>query len=153
MLLCAWVALAAGAAGAITADLDGDSVVGASDEAVLGTLYGGTTGGPAYDPSADLNDDGVIDVGDLAMFGNEFGNSGGIGDISPPRLTISLNDIPDDMNDLLVVPPERFQITLTFKSSGQDNTFKGTFVKDGDYAGQVLGSVRFRGRLYPARLH
>ena len=43
-------------------------------------------------------------------------------------------------------------VTLTFQSSGQEITFKGTLVKDGDSAGQVLGNIRFRGRLYPARL-
>jgi hypothetical protein len=39
-------------------------------------------------------------------------------DTTPPGLLITLNDIPDDMNDLLVVPPDGFQITLHLDSQG-----------------------------------
>jgi len=35
-------------------------------------------------------------------------------DVTPPRLLVTLNDIPDDENDLLVAPPDRFRITLHF---------------------------------------
>jgi hypothetical protein len=35
-------------------------------------------------------------------------------DDAPPGLLITLNDIPDDENDLLVAPPDRFRITLHF---------------------------------------
>jgi hypothetical protein len=38
---------------------------------------------------------------------------GGVDD-TPPGLLITLNDIPDDENDLLVAPPDRFRITLHF---------------------------------------
>ncbi len=37
-------------------------------------------------------------------------------DDTPPLLGITLNDIPDDENDLLVAPPDRFRITLRFDS-------------------------------------
>jgi hypothetical protein len=40
------------------------------------------------------------------------------GELRPPQLSISLNGIPEDENDLLVVPPERFRITLVFRDSG-----------------------------------
>jgi hypothetical protein len=100
-------------------DLDGDGTVGATDEAVLGSLYGAKAADPNYEPSADLNADGRVDVGDLALFGTGFGASGGATDRSGPGLFATLNHIPDNMNDLIVVPPEGFQITLDFSSTGE----------------------------------
>ncbi|HVH17853.1 MAG TPA: hypothetical protein VNF72_06100, partial [Myxococcota bacterium] len=38
-------------------------------------------------------------------------------DRRPPELSISLNGIPEDENDLLVVPPDHFRITLTFRDA------------------------------------
>ena len=38
-------------------------------------------------------------------------------DTRPPELFVSLNGIPDDENDLLVVPPDRFRITLAFRDA------------------------------------
>jgi hypothetical protein len=38
----------------------------------------------------------------------DSGTAGGSG----PQLLVSLNDIPDDMNDLLIAPPDGFQITI-----------------------------------------
>jgi hypothetical protein len=43
-------------------------------------------------------------------------------------------------------------LTLTFNGRGVENEFKGKLVKDGEAAGQVLGTCRFLGRSYPARL-
>lgn len=103
---------------ALDGDLDGDSNIGPADEALFAGLYGSEAGDALYDPIADLNDDGTIDVGDLALFAAAYGSHQGIGDISPPWLIPSLNDIPDAMNDLLVAPPDGFQITFEFKSLG-----------------------------------
>lgn len=110
--------LAPGAAFALAGDFDGDSVIGPADEALLAGLYGSKQGDSRYDPSADLDANGRIDVGDLAIFGAAFGASQGIGDVTPPVAIPSLNDIPDDMNDLLVAPPDGFQITFELKSLG-----------------------------------
>ena len=52
----------------------------------------------------------AVDHRDLGLFGGSFGASGGEVDVTPPSVFLTLNDIPDDMNDLLVVPPEGFQI-------------------------------------------
>jgi hypothetical protein len=92
--------------------VDGD------DEAFMAQMYGAAEGGSLYDPAADLIRDAVIDYRDLALFGAAFGASGGDPDATAPSLAVSLNDIPDDMNDLLVVPPDGFQITLLFDSGG-----------------------------------
>jgi len=98
-------------------DLDGDGVVGTSDEILLATLWGGSEGGMNFDPTADLDGDGVIGLRDLALLSAAFGQQGEV-DKTPPKLFITLNDIPDDMNDLLVVPPGGFQITIHFDSDG-----------------------------------
>ena len=59
-----------------------------------------------------------MDHRDLAVFGNAYGSADGSVDSAPPDLLVTLNHIPDDQNDSLVVPPEGFQITLTFHSAG-----------------------------------
>ena len=41
-------------------------------------------------------------------------------DTTAPTVFITLNDIPDDMNDVVVVPPESFQITLSFDETPFD---------------------------------
>lgn len=41
---------------------------------------------------------------------------------------------------------------IELSSQGGPMRFKGSLVKDGPHAGQVLGSVRFGGSVYPARL-
>lgn len=115
-LLCL-VAAAAGAA-LLPGDLDGDGAVGASDESWLERFYGTSADDGNYDPAADLDANGTVDVRDLARFGAAFGQGGGEVDTTPPTLRVTLNDIPDDMDDLLVVPPDRFQITLHYDSAG-----------------------------------
>ena len=99
-------------------DFNGDGVLDYLDEFLLTYFYGATPGDPLYDPAADFNADGVIDVTDLALFGGGFGTSGGTVDNAAPDVFVTLNDIPDDMNDLLVVPPDEFDITLAFDSLG-----------------------------------
>lgn len=105
-------------AGALLGDLNGDGRIDTADEDLLRSLYGAQAGDPLYDPVADANGDGVIDVRDLAGFGAVFGATGGNVDTTPPGLLVTLNDIPDDMNDLLVVPPELFHLTFAFASNG-----------------------------------
>ena len=80
--------------------------------------FGASLGKPSFEPAADLNGDGDVDVSDLAILGANFHQTGGDPDTTAPGLLITLNDIPDHMNDLLVVPPDRFQITLLFDSGG-----------------------------------
>jgi hypothetical protein len=109
---------AAAAAQPLTGDLDGNGSIDAGDEIWLKGHYGAEAGDASYDPAADPNADGRIDHRDLALFGNAFGSTGGDPDNTPPSLVVSLNDIPDDQNDLLVVPPELFQVTLHFDSAG-----------------------------------
>lgn len=117
-----WIAfgslLASPAAAVLPGDLDGSGAVDALDEALLQVFYGASLGNPGYDPAADLNGDGTVDHADLGAFGAGFGASGGPVDATPPSLVVSLDDIPDDQNDLLVVPPEGFQITLALDSAG-----------------------------------
>ena len=102
---------------ALPGDFDGDGSVAAADETLLAPLYESSSGDPSFDSSADLNGDGAIDLGDLALFGTGFGASGAT-DLAAPGLVVSLNDVPDDMNDLLVVPPDGFRITLAFDPGG-----------------------------------
>jgi len=102
----------------LSGDLDGDGVVDTSDEVLLRLLYGTETGEPGYAAEGDLDGDGRIDHVDLALFGAAFGTSGGAVDGDPPGLLVTLNDIPDDMNDLLVVPPDGFAITLLLDTTG-----------------------------------
>jgi hypothetical protein len=109
-------------------DLDGDGSVNASDEAALESLYGATAADPNYEPSADLNGDGRVDVGDLALFGAGFGASGGATDGTDPGLSATVNYIPNNMNDLIVVPPEGFQITLDWSSAGGSAIDVGSLV-------------------------
>ncbi|HEV3165976.1 MAG TPA: hypothetical protein VGZ22_18245 [Isosphaeraceae bacterium] len=43
-------------------------------------------------------------------------------------------------------------LTLGIKIGGEEETFTGTYVKQGARAGQVLGTLTFRGGVFPARL-
>ena len=109
------VLCATGAMGAVLlGDLNGDGAIDSDDETLLKGYYGAEQGDSSFEPAADLNHDGRINVLDLALFGAGFGATGGEQDGDAPGLLITLNDIPDDMNDLLVAPPDRFQITLHF---------------------------------------
>ncbi len=110
------VASAAAAQPAV-GDLDGDGLVSASDESLLASFYGDVSINPGFESGADLNGDGRVDVLDLGLFSGSFGSVGDP-DSTPPSLFVTLNDIPDDMNDLLVVPPDEFQITLLLDALG-----------------------------------
>ncbi len=105
-------------AASLPGDLNGDGQVDSADEALLVGLYGSAVGGANFDPAADLNADGSIDALDLALFGAGFGATGGDPDTTPPGLFVSLEHVPDAMNDVLVVPLDGFQITLDFDSAG-----------------------------------
>lgn len=95
-------------------DYNGDGVVDAQDETLFRTFFGSESNDPDYEPSADGNGDAAIDALDLGLFGDDYGATGGDVDTTPPSLFVTLNDIPDDMNDLLVVPPSGFIITIDF---------------------------------------
>ncbi len=133
----------------LVGDLTGDGSVDAQDEPWLRAAYGSAAGDAAFEPAGDFNGDGAVDHRDLALFGANFGASGGELDVTPPVVLLTLNDIPDDMNDLLVVPPEGFQITLLLDSAGGSaiDTSSLSLVSDqavGAYeAGTELGP-RFR---------
>lgn len=121
--LLVWLAVGLSAsqpasAAVLEGDLDGDGMLTYVDEMLLATFYGSAEGDPNYEPAADANADGLIDHIDLALFGNAYGTTGGEVDTTPPGLFVTLNDIPDDMNDLLVVPPDGFEVTLGFDSLG-----------------------------------
>lgn len=119
VLLLVWLVVPwAASAALLGGDLTGDGLVDAEDEPWLRAAYGATSADPQFEPAADLNGDGVVDHCDLGLFGGNFGASGGEVDLTPPTLLLTLNDIPDDMNDLLVVPPEGFQITLLPDGAG-----------------------------------
>lgn len=120
LVLLGLASLASGSARAqaLVGDCNGDGMVDAADEALLAGSYGSQLGDANYGPHADLNADGAVDVLDLALFGENFGASGGAVDTTPPSLFVSLNDIPDDMNDLLVAPPDAFRITLEYDGTG-----------------------------------
>ncbi|MCG8588430.1 MAG: hypothetical protein MJE66_03995 [Proteobacteria bacterium] len=108
------------AAAPLAGDFDGNGAVDASDETWLRAVYGARRSEPAspYDPAADLDANDVIDYRDAALYGAAFGSVGGDVDVSPPAVFVTLNDIPDDMNDLLVVPPDGFRITLHLDAAG-----------------------------------
>lgn len=120
LLALAALALAASAAApalALQADLNGDGVLDAADEALLAPLYGSAAGDPGFAPSADVTGDGRLDHRDLALFGAAFGATGSP-DTAAPGLFVTLNGIRDAFNDLLVVPPEGFRITLELDAGG-----------------------------------
>lgn len=117
----------------LAGDLDGDGLVGVADEVWLAQLYGTTASDPGFAPAADLTGDGCIDVRDLARLGAAWGSSGGTVDVTPPTLRITLNDIPDDMDDLLVVPPDGFEITVRYDAGD------GSVIDPGSLA--VFGSL------------
>lgn len=119
LLFVAMLALASGPAAAIMlpGDLNGDGSVSLVDEGLLSGFYGTEAGDAGFSPAADLNDDSFVDVCDLAIFGQTAGLSGGDVDTTPPTLAVTLNDIPDGMNDVLVVPPDSFEITLSYSDS------------------------------------
>lgn len=110
----------AGIAETLGGDLNGDGIVDQDDESWLLASLGSSAVDPLspFEPAADLDRNGVVDVRDAALLGAAFGTSGGDVDTSPPNLLVTLNDVPDDMNDLLVAPPDAFQITLQLDGGG-----------------------------------
>ncbi|CAG0989109.1 hypothetical protein MYXO_02295 [Myxococcaceae bacterium] len=114
LLFSGFLGSAAAASALLAGDLDGDGSVGANDEALLASFYGSAESDPGYAAAGDLDGDGVIGVRDLARLGAAWGTSGGPVDTTPPSLRVTLNDIPDDMDDLLVAPPGGFDITIEF---------------------------------------
>ena len=119
-------------------DLDGDGALTSIDEALLAGFYGSVQGDPNYTTAADSNSDGAIDGIDLALFGASFGANGFDVDSTPPGLFVTLSDIPDDMNDLLVVPPDSFEITIDFDELGGAAINPETFLA---VSGHALGGV------------
>ena len=129
-------------AGLLPGDLNGDGRVDAADEPWLRACYGSKSGDPEFEPAGDLNGDGAIDHRDLGLFGGDFGASGGEVDAAPPSILLTLNDIPGDMNDLLVAPPESFQITLTLDGAGGSaiDTSSLSLVSDQDVGSFTAGT-------------
>jgi len=120
-LLLGWAILAPAKgvrAQPLAGDLNGDGRVDSTDETWLSGFYGASRADAGFEPAADLTGDGRVDHRDLAVFGNAYGRADGSVDSAPPDLLVTLNHIPDDQNDSLVVPPEGFQITMTFHSAG-----------------------------------
>lgn len=117
LLALGLVLLGAARADALPGDLDGDGAVDGADEALLAPRYGTMQGEPGFAPAADATGDGAVDHRDLAVFGAAFGSTGEP-DGEPPELSVSLNGIAAPYNDLLVVPPEGFRITLAFDAAG-----------------------------------
>ena len=122
--------LASSPAGAqlLPGDLNGDTVVDVLDEPFLVQSYGSSSADPAssYEPAADLDGSGAVGLSDLALFGAAWGSTGGTVDADPPGLFVTVNDIPDDMNDLIVVPPDGFRITLHLDSAGGSAVHPGS---------------------------
>jgi hypothetical protein len=98
-------------AGALFADLHGDAAVEDADASRLAQLSGGRSGNRGYDPATDLYAE------DAALLEAGLANRGAL-DTHPPRLRATLEHIPDGMKQLIVVPPERFRITLAFDTGG-----------------------------------
>ena len=116
--LGAWAALALLAAAPLGAaarveDLNGDGAVDDRDLGALLESFGSTRGDAHFQARADLDADGDVDAGDASLLQGAFGRRGAP-DTQPPHLEVTLEHVPDGMNDLLVVPPEGFRITLRF---------------------------------------
>jgi hypothetical protein len=108
--------VAAGAAtatrvGSLLSELHGGAAGEDADASRLAQLSGGLSGDQGYDPAIDLYAKGA------ALLEAGVAN-GGAADTHPPRLRATLEHIPDGMKQLIVVPPERFRITLVFDADG-----------------------------------
>ncbi len=57
----------------IRGDLSLDCIVNIIDLAMVGASFGGSTGGPTFNPAADVNNDGTINIIELATVGANFG--------------------------------------------------------------------------------
>jgi hypothetical protein len=92
-------------------DLDGSSYIDPADVQLLWTVYGSSAGSLAYDGGADLNSDQMIDYRDLAVLASGMGQ---IADYVPPGTPfLTVDQVPDDMNNLLVVPTSGFVVNYT----------------------------------------
>jgi hypothetical protein len=116
---------AAARASALCADLDGDAAVVDADASLLAQHSGNRRGDLRYDPAADL------DAADAARLGAALGSTGEP-DTRPPRLRATLEHIPDGMKQLIVVPPERFRITLAFDADGGSPVDPGSLAVHSD---------------------
>lgn len=92
-------------------DLDGNGAINATDIQWLGTVYGTSAGSPLYDSGADLNGDQRIDFRDLAVLAANIGNPPT--SVPPATVFLTVDRVPDDMNNLLAVPPTGFTVDFT----------------------------------------
>ena len=112
-LLAVFLALALPslARAAVLGDLDGNGVIDQSDLTLLWSIYGTTASSPTYDGGGDLNSDGGVDYRDLAILSASFGQTPS--PVPPATLFLTVDAVPDDMNDLLAVPRSGFTINFT----------------------------------------
>ena len=66
--------------GPISADIDGDTIVGIPDFSILSSQFGGSG-------SADITGDGIVGIPDFSILSSEFGNF-----IGPSGITNALRD-------------------------------------------------------------
>ncbi|MFQ5458584.1 MAG: dockerin type I domain-containing protein, partial [Myxococcota bacterium] len=111
LCLLAGLCAAATAAGGVLGDLDGDGDIDATDLAWILMVYDTGQGAPAYDGGGDLNADGVINFQDLALLGGAAGQTPS--PVGPATVFFTADNIPDDFNDLLVLPPDGFTLDYT----------------------------------------
>jgi hypothetical protein len=100
--------LAGGAAAQVLGDLDGDGAIDAGDVQWLFTVYPTGTASSLYDAGGDLNADGVIDYQDLAILASNVGQTPTA--VPPATVFVTADEIPDDFNDLLALPPSGFSV-------------------------------------------
>lgn len=92
----------------VLGDLDGNGAINSTDVQWLGTVYGTALGAPKYDQGADLNVDQRIDFRDLAILAANFGKPPT--PVPPATILLTVDRVPDDMNNLLAVPPSGFTV-------------------------------------------
>src|SRR5690606_22907884 len=96
----------------------------------------------AWEPAGDLDASGRIDHLDLGRFGAGFGATGGEPDVVPPTVRVTFDEIPDDMDDLLVVPPDGFRLTVLVDGGGGSmiDIASLSVTADGELGGASAGS-------------
>jgi hypothetical protein len=128
LLVAGVLGTASASADVLVGDLNGDGTVGLADYGLIGGLVGSETGDPDFDPAADFDGSGNIGLSDFALVLANVGLAGGDPDTTPPWLFLTLNDIPAEMNGLLVVPPDGFAITLEIDGMGGSLIDTGSLV-------------------------
>jgi hypothetical protein len=101
----------AGAHADVLGDLDGNGAIDATDVQWLFTVYTTDTTSSLYDTGADFNTDGRIDFQDLAILAANVGQPPT--PVPPATVFLTADEIPDDFNDLLALPPSRFSVDFT----------------------------------------